>query len=749
MTSIEFRPAGVFASPHFSTQRSSHRSSGAGVLAAGVPEKGLLFIGLTDGRILCWETDSSATAPRGKDSPHRVLEGHRGEVRSMIFVRGLCKGVMFTGAADRCIKMWDLSDPRGGTPCVNSLHGHGGTVLALEYGADMLLSSSTDGILAMWRDQSPTKLLRFPAYSIRQKISPESRGSQAGARQPKETWFLSLSIREGEAPSIFAGDSGGFVHIYKPDSSSGDGLENQLFVLAWKKQVHDLGISRILTVPMESFLITCAYDQKFKTLDSLSGQVIFEESNQNCVCFNGMAWDPVNQDVILVDDKGNIGFYNVYTESCLVWRNVTQDPIVQVHYQPSARRLLVLSPHLLRVFDVVRAVKFSELNEHVGPVVGIASRNTPQGGLLYTAAMDNTIRMWDADSLDSVKCLKEKKHEITAMVYLPRANVIVTGHENSDLKMWSMDCQVDACLRTVTGKSAHSNTISCLACASLAAGNDYVFDDEASDTYDAGGEKSVPTSSEILIAGSYDRHVSFWKVTLTSDGTAMAKFDRVFLAHNEPDDEVLAVGYSPVANSVFTGGNAGVIRKWALQGSRRPEAEYNGHDDAVTCFAVDGNFLFSGSTDRSVLIWETSQGYQLKRVQMHNASIQALLVVPHSGVVVSCAFDGRVVLWDPQVGRPDVAEVAVYEQPEEFRSMHYAELTRTIFVGCESGKVITFPVPSSGEGNGPTSGAAAGTGAARRRSSTTVERFAAEPKALSGVDTPPSEADEDRTTLEA
>uniref|UniRef100_A0A6U6H4D5 Uncharacterized protein n=1 Tax=Zooxanthella nutricula TaxID=1333877 RepID=A0A6U6H4D5_9DINO len=742
MTSIEFRLASSFTSPLFSTHKSSRRAGAAGVVSASVflyvPERGFLFLGLTDGKILCWETERTATAPRGKDSPFRILDEHRGDIRCMIFVKDLCKGVMFTGAADRCIKMWDLSDPRQSIPCVHSLHGHGGTVLGLEYGSEMLVSSSTDGFLCIWRDQSPTKLLRFPPYSIRQKISPDAKGAAGGSRQPKETWFLSLSIREGEAPSVYAGDSEGYVHIYRPDPSSGDGPENQLLMLVWKKQIHELGVSRILTVPMESFLVTCAYDQKFKTLDSLGGQVIFEESDQSGVCFNSLAWDPVAQDVIVADEKGNIGFYNVYTESCVVWRNLTEEAILQVYFQPNIRRLLLLSPRALRVFDVVRGVKYSELNEHTGRVVGIASRSTSQGGLVYTAAMDNTIRLWDTDSLECIKCLKEKRHEITAMAHLPRANVIITGHENSDLKMWSLDCQMDACLRTVTGKSAHSNTISALLFASVAPAVDAAdLADDAADATSAG-----VVDWEMLVAGSYDRQVSFWKATLTNDGTAMAKFDRAFVVHDAPDDEVLAVAYSAAASSLFTGGNSGVIRRWAFWGTKRLEAEYEGHEDAITCFAVDGHFLFSGSADSTVRIWETLQGYELKTVKMHSVTVQALFVIPETGMAASCAFDGRVVLWDPQVGSPEVKEVAAFEQSEEFCSVTYLEMSRTLLVGCESGKVVAFPLKVDGG-----LGAAGGAGAASA-SAAGAEHFAAQPKALSGVETPPSE-DEDRSTLEA
>jgi len=724
MTSIEFRTVGTFGSPVFSTRKSARRALRDGVVTATVtlfvPQRSLLFIGLTDGKILCWETDRNLVEKGKKDSTLRTLSEHKGGLRSMIFVESLCSGVMFTGAADRCIKMWDLADPRGAIPCVHSLYGHGGTILTIEYGSEMLLSASTDGCMCIWRDQAPVKLLRFPAYSMKQKITPDQRSVQQGThRAPKETWFLSISIREGEAPTIFLGDSEGYVHIYKPDAIQ-DGEPDQIFLLAWKVQIHALGISKIMSVPMESFLFTLSYDQRFKTLDSVTGQVILEESNPCNVIFNSLAWDSGCQDVILGDDRGNIGFYNLYMESCVVWRNLTKDPIIQIHYEPSTRRLLLLSPHELTVVEVVRGVKFAELSEHTGPVVAMASRPTPQGGLLYTAAMDNTIRMWDTDTLECIKSLKEKKHEITAMVYLPRADVVITGHENSDLKMWSLDCQQEALLKTVSGQAVHDNTISALVWTASVA-------EDASAAGLGAGQAHI--GYEIVVAGSYDRQLSFWKITLSNDGNAMAKFERAFVAHEEPDDEVLAVAYSGAANAVFTGGNAGIIRRWAFRGSRRLEAEYDGHkDSAIISFAVDANFLFSGSVDCTVIIWETLQGFRLKTVQVHGATVQALMVIPENGFVVSCAFDGKAIVWDPQIGQDGVKEVQTYEQPEEFRALAFVDMNRNILVGCESGKIIAFPLVVDGHVSAPT----------------------ALPKVLSDMETPRSQTEaEDHETLEA
>lgn len=683
MKSIEFRPLGSFSSEHFSSDKSRRKVVREGGLVTAsatlfVPQRQILFVGLTDGKILGWETDRHAER-RSKDKAPMVLDEHKGGVHCMMFMEALCDGVLFTGAADRCIKMWDLADPRGGVACVHTVHGHGGTILALECAGEVLLSSSTDGLLCVWQDQSPARLLRFPAYGIRQKISPLPKtAGQAPSRVPKDRWFTCISIREGEVPCIFAGDSAGYVHVFQQEESESE--QDRVFQLTSKPvKVHELGISRIMCVANESFFFTLSHDHRFKTIDCLSFQVVFETSNQCGEMFTCLSWDSACQEAICADNGGNIGFFNLYTESCVSWRSLSSDPIVHMSYDPSTRRLLLLSPTLLRVFEVVRGVKLTEFNEHTGPVVAMHSRPSQHGGFLYTAAMDNTIRMWDTDSMECIKTLKEPRHEITAMVYLPRTNVVVTGNEDSDLKMWSFDGGSDAVLKHVSGHNAHSNTISCLA---FAAG-----------TSQAGDEADLGLG-ETLIVGSYDRKLSLWKVTLSNDSTAQAKMDQCFLAHQSVGDEILCVAFCQAAGAIFTGGNEGIIQKRLLNNPRVLAAEYEGHEDAINCFAVDANFLYSGSVDCTVRIWETSHDYELKCVRAHQVTVQALLVAPETGFVASCGSDGKVVFWDPWIGQDGVNQLQSYEQPEEFRCLAYNDLTRSVLAGCESGRILAFPAPS-------------------------------------------------------
>ena len=49
-------------------------------------------------------------------------------------------------------------------------------------------------------------------------------------------------------------------------------------------------------------------------MDTVSGQILFEELNQCNVVFYSLAWDSASQDVIVCDSKGNVGFYNLIQE---------------------------------------------------------------------------------------------------------------------------------------------------------------------------------------------------------------------------------------------------------------------------------------------------------------------------------------------------------------------------------------------------------------------------------------------------
>ena len=124
--------------------------------------------------------------------------------------------------------------------------------------------------------------------------------------------------------------------------------------------------------------------------------------------------------------------------------------------------------------------------------------------------------------------------------------------------------------------------------------------------------------------------------------------------------EILAVEFFSLAQCYVSGGNDSVIRCWNSTDLSRV-ATLRGHNESVTCLAVDANFLFSGSEDGTVLIWNLSvlEGVigvadapevtlgPTAMIEAHpGATVHAMLMLPSLGFLATCGSDSKVNVWD-------------------------------------------------------------------------------------------------------
>lgn len=620
-------------------------------------------VGLSDGSILLW-----SLRERGNKDKPLVFKEHQGAVQCMIWVDDFAPGgLLFTGSADRTIKVWDVSGECT-SPCVSTLHGHGGTILSMCYGHGMLLSSSTDGSVLLWKPDPLRQLLRYPAFVLRQRLGDSKSASRV--QRENRCWVNALSIREGESFSVFAGDSEGNLTIFKPEKATTKSKTGDVVLTFHKKlKIHDNGVLALVAIPLESFLFSLAYDQKLKAFDALSAAPIFEEVNPSSR-FTSFAWDATHQDLMVADNKGDMRVYNIYAESCVECQTISEEKVVALHLE-SPTRLWVLTPHEVQLFHVTRGVKYAHAKEHTQRIVNLASRQTEQGGLLYTASADMTLRWWDLETLREIKVITEEKSEPTALVYLPCTNVLCTGHENGELKLWSVEYVSVTEMRDRNDDKVHTNSISCLCVVPLTQHED------------------AQGASEVVVAGSFDYQLSVWRILQTDDGTTVAKVEAVFRAHQYDDDEVLCVAYAQAQAAIFSAGNRGTIHRWSIDPPGKKICEYADHEDAVTGFAVDQLLLYSSSADCTIKVWETSGNYLLHTISdLHTSPIQALAVLPSSGIVCSCA-GGRLVLWDPSSREV----VTTFTQNQDFCCLLVSEPQRVIVVGTEAGPLTLFPIP--------------------------------------------------------
>ena len=136
--------------------------------------------------------------------------------------------------------------------------------------------------------------------------------------------------------------------------------------------------------------------------------------------------------------------------------------------------------------------------------------------------------------------------------------------------------------------------------------------------------------------------------------------------------EILAVEFFPLAQCYVSGGNDSMIRCWNSTDLGRV-ATLRGHNESVTCLAVDANFLFSGSEDGAVLIWNLSVLGDVvgvadapevtleptAMIEAHpGATVHAMLMLPSLGLLATCGSDSKVNVWDYTVTAFDPIEAA-------------------------------------------------------------------------------------------
>jgi len=209
------------------------------------------------------------------------------------------------------------------------------------------------------------------------------------------------------------------------------------------------------------------------------------------------------------------------------------------------------------------------------------------GNLLVSCSADLSIKIWDFQTDKCIRTLKDHEHNVSAVKFLPSGDQIVSASRDKTIKIW--ETSTGYCQKTLTGH------------------DDWVRAIEVTD------------DGTLLASAGHDKTVRLWN---------LSKYEVIHVMR-EHTHYIECLAFSPASLSVF----------------EAPDGKsYKGK-------AVPGNFLASGSRDKTIKIWETATGVCIATLTGHDNWIRGIVWHPSGKYIISVSDDKTIKVWDLKQGR--------------------------------------------------------------------------------------------------
>jgi len=242
--------------------------------------------------------------------------------------------------------------------------------------------------------------------------------------------------------------------------------------------------------------------------------------------------------------------------------------------------------------------KFATLQSQTAPIVSVAFN--PSGLVLASASKENTIQLWDMNTLKATTTLQDN---VLAVAFSPDGRYLASADWDKSVKLW--DAASGQVLATLVG---HTDQVLAVA---------------------------FSPDGRVLASAGRDRTIRLWDVA----------GDKILRTLTGSTSDVNAVAWSPDGHTLASGGADNLVKLWnADTGS--VTASMPGHTRPVNsvAFSADGHLLASGSDDMTVNLW--SAGKLTRTLHGHTDAVRAVAFSPDGLTLASASADTTIRLWD-------------------------------------------------------------------------------------------------------